>query len=61
MTFTLSGVTIPNAGAPGEPDCNGQTSAALNQQFGNHASAALALRFPSVQALAESFRNACHE
>jgi len=61
MTFTLSGISIRNAGTPGEPDCNGQTSAALNQQFGNHASAALALGFPSVQALTESFRNACHE
>ena len=61
MTFTLSGITIPNAGAPGEPDCNGQTSAALNHQFGNHASAALALRFPSVQELTDAFRNACHE
>ena len=61
MTFTLSGITIQNAGAPGEPDCNGQTSSALNKQFGNHASAALALRFPSVQALADAFRNACKE
>lgn len=61
MTFTLSGINIRNAGTPGEPDCNGQTSAALNQQFGNHADAALALGFPSVQALADSFRNACHE
>jgi hypothetical protein len=61
MTFTLSGISIQNAGAPGEPDCNGQTSAALNQQFGNHASAALALGFPSVQALTESFLNACKE
>jgi len=61
MTFTLSGITIQNAGATGEPDCNGQTSAALNRQFGNHASAAQALRFPSVQALTEAFRNACRE
>jgi hypothetical protein len=61
MTFTLSGITIRNAGSPGEPDCNGQTSAALNQQFGSHASAALALGYPSVQALTESFRNACKE
>jgi hypothetical protein len=61
MTFTLSGITVRNAGTPGEPDCNGQTSAALNQQFGNHASAALALGYPSVQALTESFRNACKE
>jgi len=61
MTFTLSGFTIQNAGSPGEPDCNGQTSAALNQQFGNHASAAFALGYPSVQALTESFRNACKE
>jgi hypothetical protein len=61
MAFTLSGITIRNAGTPGEPDCNGQTSAALNHQFGNHASAALALGYPSVQALNESFRNACKE
>ena len=61
MAFTLSGITIRNAGAPGEPDCNGQTSSALNQQFGNHASAALALGYPSVQALTASFRNACAE
>lgn len=61
MTFTLSGFTIQNAGTPGEPDCNGQTSAALNRQFGNHASAALALGYRSVQALTESFRNACAE
>jgi hypothetical protein len=61
MTFTLSGITIRNAGSPGEPDCNGQTSAALNQQFGNHAAASLALGYPSVQALTESFRNACKE
>lgn len=61
MTFTLSGITIRNAGSPGEPDCNGQTSAALNQQFGNHAAASSALGYPSVQALTESFRNACKE
>ena len=61
MAFTLSGITVRNAGTPGEPDCNGQTSAALNQQFGNHASAALALGYSSVQALTESFRNACQE
>jgi hypothetical protein len=61
MTFTLSGITVRNAGTPGEPDCNGQTSAALNQQFGNHASAALALGYPSVQELTASFRNACKE
>lgn len=61
MAFTLSGITIRNAGTPGEPDCNGQTSAALNQQFGNQASAALALGYPSVQALTASFSNACTE
>jgi len=61
MAFTLSGIVIRDAGTPGEPDCNGQTSAALNQQFHNHASAALALGYPSVQALTESFRNACKE
>jgi hypothetical protein len=61
MAFTLSGITIRNAGSPGEPDCNGQTSAALNQQFGNHAAASLALGYPSVQALTASFRNACKE
>ena len=61
MTFTLSGITIRNAGSPGEPDCNGQTSAALNQQFGNHAAASSALGYRSVQALTESFRNACRE
>lgn len=60
MTFTLSGISIRNAGAPGEPDCNGQTSAALNKQFGNHASAALALGYPSVQALQDAFHNACN-
>jgi hypothetical protein len=61
MTFTLSGITVRNAGTPGEPDCNGETSAALNHQFRDHASAALALGYPSVQALTESFRNACKE
>ena len=61
MAFTLSGFTVRNAGAPGEPDCDGQSSAALNHQFGNHASAALVLGYPSVQALTASFRNACAE
>ena len=61
MTFTLSGITIPNAGAPGEPNCSGQTFAALNAQFGSHAFAASALRFPSVQALTDAFRGACEE
>jgi YVTN family beta-propeller protein len=39
------------AGTPGQPDCVGQSHAALNRQYGTIDAAAQALRYSSVQAL----------
>jgi len=60
MTFSLGGNTIPEAGIPGEPDCHGQTVAALATQLGGIKHAASTLGFSSVAALQDSFREFCN-
>jgi hypothetical protein len=60
MTFSLNGNTIPNAGIAGEPNCHGQTVAALATQFGGIKQAALTLGFTSVAALQDSIREFCN-
>jgi hypothetical protein len=60
MTFSLNGNTIPNAGIAGEPNCHGQTVAALAKQFGGIKQAALTLGFTSVAALQDSIREFCN-
>lgn len=59
MTFALTGNAIVSPGAPGEPNCDGQTTAGLAHQFGGIDAAASALGFSSVQALQGSFRAFC--
>jgi hypothetical protein len=60
MTFSLGGNTIPEAGIPGEPDCHGQSVAALATQFGGIKRAASTLGFSSVAALQDSVREFCN-
>jgi hypothetical protein len=60
MTYSLAGNTIPEAGIPGEPNCHGQTVAALAAQFGGIKHAASPLGFSSVDALQDSFREFCN-
>ena len=59
MAFSLGGNTIPDAGIPGDPECHGQTLAAMAKQFGGIKSAASTLGFAGVAALQESFREFC--
>jgi Beta-propeller repeat len=49
------------AGTPGTANCHGQSVSALTQQFGSLDAAALALGFPSVQALQDAIREFCEE
>jgi len=49
------------AGVPGTANCHGESVSALTLQFGGLRAAALALEFPSVQALQESIRTFCDE
>jgi len=60
MTFSLSGNTVPEAGTPGEPNCHGQSVAALARQFGGIHAAAGALGFSSVDALQSSVQEFCN-
>jgi hypothetical protein len=60
MAFSLNGNTIPDAGIAGEPNCHGQTVAALATQFGGIKQAALTLGFTSVAALQDSIREFCN-
>jgi hypothetical protein len=59
MTFSLTGETVPEAGAPGVENCHGKTISALTQEFGNTYSAASILGFSSVQALQDGFTLYC--
>jgi hypothetical protein len=49
------------AGVPGTANCHGESVSALARQFGGLPAAALALGFPSVQALQESIKSFCDE
>jgi len=59
MTFSLTGETVPEAGALGVENCHGKTISALTQEFGNTYSAASILGFSSVQALQDGFTLYC--
>lgn len=59
MTFSLTGNAIVEPGAPGEPNCNGQTTAGLAHQFGSIDAAAATLGFPSVDSLHQAFGAFC--
>ena len=60
MAFSLGGNSIPEAGIPGEPNCNGETVDALAAQFGGINPAASALGFSSVAALHDSLTQFCN-
>jgi hypothetical protein len=59
MTFSVSGETIPEAGTPGAPNCQGETASALARQFGGVDHAAAALGFSTVAGLQEVVRDFC--
>ena len=59
MTFSLAGDTVPAAGIPGEPNCHGDSIAAMATQFGGIRTAASTLGFSSVDALQDSFKEFC--
>jgi hypothetical protein len=57
--FSIATV-VTFAGTPGFSNCQGQSVAALAQQFGGLNAAAVALGFPSVQALQKAIMDFCH-
>ena len=61
MTFSLQGVTIPEAGTPGQANCHGQSVSAVTRQFGGIPAAAGALGFSSVKELQGAVRTFCKE
>ena len=61
MTFSLQGVTIPEAGTPGQANCHGQSVSAVTRQFGGIPAAAAALGFSSVKELQGAVRTFCKE
>jgi hypothetical protein len=59
MAFTLAGEKVPNAGTPGQANCNGKTLSALSEQFGTLDEATSVLGFSSVTALHNGFNLFC--
>jgi hypothetical protein len=60
MTFSLAGNTIPEAGIPGEPSCQGKSVSALARQFRGIHAAASSLGFSSAHALQQSLKEFCN-
>ena len=56
--FLVKGAA-PFTGTPGKANCNGQSVAALNKQFGSQAAAAAALGYASVDALHQAIKTFC--
>jgi hypothetical protein len=59
MSFSLTGETVPVTGTPAQPNCHGQTIAALANQFGSIDAATSALGFSSASALHDGFELFC--
>jgi hypothetical protein len=59
MTFSLNCETVPEAGTPGQANCDGKTVSALTTQFGGLDAASSALGFSSVAALQDAIRVFC--
>jgi hypothetical protein len=59
MTFSLAGNTIPEAGAPGQANCHGQTVSAMAKEFGGIDSSASTLGYSSVDALQDGIGVFC--
>jgi len=61
MTFSLTGNAIPDAGIPGQADCQEQTVSALAEQFRGIPRAASTLGFLSVESLQDGVRAFCEQ
>ncbi len=59
QAFSLSGETVPEAGAPGQANCHGKSISASARQFGGLDAAASALGFSDVEELQDGFRGFC--
>ena len=59
MAFSLAGETVPNAGTPGQTNCNGKSISALSEQFGTIDEATAVLGFSSVKALHDGVNLFC--
>ena len=59
MSFSLTGETVPVTGTPGQPNCHGQSVAALANQFGSIDAATFALGFSSPSSLHDGFELFC--
>ena len=59
MTFSLNGNQVLAPGTPRQPNCDGQTTAGLAQQFGGIDAAAATLGFSSVDSLHQTFAIFC--
>jgi hypothetical protein len=59
QAFSLTGETVPEAGAPGHANCHGKSISASARQFGGLDAAASALGFSDVEALQDAFRVFC--
>jgi hypothetical protein len=61
MTFSLSGNSIPEAGAPGQENCHGQTVSAMAREFGGIDTSAFTLGYLNTSALQDGVRVFCGE
>ena len=59
MTFSLSGNSIPEAGAPGRQNCHGQTISAIATQFGGIDPSAFSLGYANTAALQDGVQVFC--
>jgi hypothetical protein len=59
MTFSLTGNTIPEAGTPGQANCDGKTVSAMAHGFGGIDASASTLGYSSVDALQGGIRVFC--
>lgn len=61
MTFSLTGNTVPGAGAPGKANCHGQTVSAMATQFGGIDASSSTLGYSSTAALQDGIRGFCEQ
>jgi hypothetical protein len=61
MTFSLAGNSIPEAGAPGQANCHGQTVSAMAHEFRGIDASASTLGYSTVDALQDGITGFCQQ
>jgi len=61
MTFSLNGNSVPEAGAPKQANCHGQTVSAMAGQFGGIDASATTLGYSSTSALQDGIKVFCEK